>query len=288
MVFWRILDNKLHPVHETETLGFEEAEGMRIPDEYLDAKEFVIMRTVHGIGDWGILSVMPRLLKQKYPNCKVYIPSKVLLKKLFGNSHENAYITFNNNPYIDGFVDSVNGDIFHDQYRIYNNQIPDTPLVEQMLKFWQFTANEYEDSQPEIYWTDKEKELGDIIINTYTTSDYGCLLVSDRFGTQYGKYDEESYKRDTLNMTTILKENNIPYFYWSYKPLEDTPFNFIDKALNLRHIDIRVQLYIKSKALLNISNQCGANHMVVRYSTCYESQRQFPINHNFVKGEIYL
>ena len=89
-------------------------------------------------------------------------------------------------------------------------------------------------------------------------------------------------------MNKILNENSIPYFYWSYKPLKDTPFNFINKALDMRHIDIRIQLYIKSKAKLNLSNQCGTNHMVVRYSTCYESQRQFPLSHNFVKGEIYL
>jgi hypothetical protein len=56
----------------------------------------------------------------------------------------------------------------------------------------------------------------------------------------------------------------------------------------MKHINLRIQLYIKSKAKVNISNQCGANHMVVRYSKCYEIQRQFPIAHNFVDGEIYV
>ena len=56
----------------------------------------------------------------------------------------------------------------------------------------------------------------------------------------------------------------------------------------MRHIDIRVQLYIKSKAKLNIGNQCGTNHLAVRYSKVYESQRQFPLAHNFIKGETYL
>mgnify|MGYP003154899655 FL=1 len=56
----------------------------------------------------------------------------------------------------------------------------------------------------------------------------------------------------------------------------------------MRHIDIRVQLYIKSKAKLNIGNQCGTNHLVVRYSDVYEVQRQFPLSHNFIKGEYYL
>ena len=56
----------------------------------------------------------------------------------------------------------------------------------------------------------------------------------------------------------------------------------------MRHIDLRVQLYIKSKAKLNVGNQCGTNHMVVRCSDVYEVQRQFPLSHNFVKGENYL
>jgi hypothetical protein len=246
------------------------------------------MRTAHGIGDWGIISAMPRLLKAKYPKCRVFIPSEKLLAKLFGTSHKNAYITFNNNPYIDGFVDEVDGDIFHDQYRIYDEQHTDIPLLEQMLKFWQFKKQEYSDSQPEVYWSDSEVALGDSIIKTHTDGEFGCLLVSDRFGTKYGKHNQENYERDTKNMTEVLYENQVPYFYWSYKPLIDTPFNFINKALDMRHIDIRIQLYIKSKAKLNLSNQCGTNHMVVRYSTCYESQRQYPIKHNIVKGEIYL
>jgi hypothetical protein len=288
VIFYRIVDNTLHHIHETDTIGFNSTDASFIPDEYLAQQEFVVMRTAHGIGDWGIISAMPRLLKAKYPNCKVYIPSEKLLAKLFGSSHKNAYITFNNNPYIDGFIDNIAGDIFHDQYRIYSKVTTDIPLLEQMLKFWQFNEDEYSDSQPEVYWTDDEVVLGDSFIKTHCDGDYGCLLLSDRFGTKYGKHNQENYERDTKNMTEVLYENQVPYFYWSYKPLIDTPFNFINKALDMRHIDIRIQLYIKSKAKLNLSNQCGTNHMVVRYSTCYESQRQYPIKHNIVKGEIYL
>ena len=288
MKFFRIYDNTLYQVQDQDIIGFPVDDASYIPDDYLTQQQFVIMRTAHGIGDWGILSAMPRLLKQKYPNCKVLIPSENLLEKIFGKSHKNAYITFYNNPYIDGFVDNVKGEIFHDQYRIFDKNNTDVPLLEQMLMFWQFTDSELQDSQPEMYWTQQEKDLGDYIIDKHCDGDFGCLLVSNRFGTQRGKFDEVSYKRDTKNMTKVLKENPLPYFYWSHKPLETTPFNFIKKALNIRHISMRVQLYIKSKAKLNISNQCGSNHMVVRYSKCYESQRQFPIKHNFVKGEVYL
>ena len=53
--FWRIVDNKLYQVNEVSRLGFEESDGLRIPDEYLDKQEFTIMRTCCGIGDWGII-----------------------------------------------------------------------------------------------------------------------------------------------------------------------------------------------------------------------------------------
>ena len=287
MTFYRILNNTLYSVKDTN-IGFPIDDPSFIPDDYLENKTFTIFRTAHGIVDWGIISAMPRLLKQKYSDCKVLIPSEKLLEKIFGFSHKNAYITFKNNPYIDGFVDSIEGDIFHDQYRIYDKKNLDIPLVEQMLLFWQFNENEISDSQPELYWTNEEKKLGDYIINKHTNGDYGCLLLSDRFGTQRGKFDQQSFDRDTKNINKILQSNNLPYFYWSYKPLNQTPFDHISKALDLRHIDIRVQLYIKSKAKLNISNQCGTNHMVARYSKCYESQRQFPLKHNFIKGEVYL
>ena len=204
MIFWRILDSTLHPIQEVKKLGFEKSEGLRIPDEYLEQQEFTILRTAWGIGDWGIISAMPRLLKQKYPDCKVYIPSKKLIKNIFNTDTDVMYTIFKNNPYVDGFKDTVEGEIFHDQYRIYDDNNPNIPLLEQILKFWQFDANEYEDSQPELYWTNEEKQLGNDIIKMHTTKEFGCLLISDRFGTQHGKFDQETYNRDTNNMIKIL------------------------------------------------------------------------------------
>ena len=288
MIFSRILDNKLYNIKEVTKLGFEESEGLRIPDEYLERQEFTILRAAWGIGDWGIISAMPRLLKQKYPNCKIYIPSKKLIKKLFNIDTNIMYDIFKNNPYVDEFKDEIKGEIFHDHYRIYDKDNPNIPLIEQMLKFWQFENKKYKDSQPELYWTNEEKELGDYIIQKHSKDEFGCLLISERFGTQFGKFDQPSFEKDTKNITNVLKENDIPYFYWSIKPLNKTPFNFINKALNLRHINLRVQLYIKSKAKLNISNQCGTNHLVVRYSKVYESQRQSSLQHNFIKEINYL
>ena len=80
----------------------------------------------------------------------------------------------------------------------------------------------------------------------------------------------------------------MPYFYWSYKDLDEIGLVNVNKTLDMKHMSLRIQLYIKSKAKVNISNQCGANHIVARYSDCYEIQRQFPIAHNFIDGETYL
>ena len=178
MIFQRIVDNEIYPIKETDVLGFEKSEGLRIPDEYLDKQKFMVIKAANGIGDWGIVSAMPRLLKQKYPNCKVYVPSKKLLVKLFEQEHNNVHIVFDNNPYVDGFVDEIEGEVFHDHYRIYNKDNPNVPLIKQMLTFWQFSKEEMKDSQPELYWLDEEKELGDAIIEEYVgKKEFGCLLI---------------------------------------------------------------------------------------------------------------
>jgi hypothetical protein len=289
MIFWRILDNKVYSIKETNNLGFEKSEGLRIPDDYLNEQKFVVMRTAHGIGDWGIISAMPRLLKQKYPNCKVYVPTRNMIGKLLGVYHNNSHIVFDNNPYIDEFIDKIEGEIFHDHYRIYDNDNIDTPLLKQILEFWHFSDEEMRDCQPEMYWSNEEKELGDAIIKEYVgDKEFGCLLISDRFGTQMGKHHQESFDKDRQVMTNVLKDNDVPYFYWSSKPLSETPFNFIDKVFDMRHVNLRVQLYIKSKAKLNIANQCGTNHLIVRYSDSYESVRQYPLGMNFVEEVNYI
>jgi hypothetical protein len=288
MIFWRILDNKIYSVYETDVLGFSLGDPSYIPDEYLENQEFVVMRTCHGVGDWGIMSAMPRLLKEKYPNCKVYIPSSKLLEKMFGkptawkwwdNPYKNVNAIFDNNPYVDEFIEDAPGDIFHDHYRIYDNDNSDIPLIDQMLKFWQFSTDEYEDSQPELYWSDMEIELGDKIIFEHVGSkEFGGFMITNTY----------NFFSDNL-LIKVLKDNPIPYFYYTPIPLEETSFNFIERALDLRHIDLRIQLYIRTKAKLNVSGfQNGLTQTVARYSKTYQLQRDFPLGSNFIKGETYL
>ena len=231
---------------------------------------------------------MPRLLKQKYPDCKIYLPSLKLLEQLFGsikqnwgswgNPLENIKNVFDNNPYIDGELDEVDGDIFHDHFRIYDEQNLNTPLVQQMLKFWQFETNEIEDYTPELYFSEKEKELGDKIIKEHVKDkEFGSLLISNRY----------DFTQDKI-IVDLLKENDLPYFYYSSKPLHQTDFNFINKALDLNHIPTRIQLYIRSKAKINIGNHCGVLDCISRYSKTYTIQRQYPPKHNYISSENYV
>ena len=295
MIFYRILDNKLYQAGEVERLGFELSEGLRMPDEYLEQKEFTLMRTCHGLGDWGIVSSIPKLLKEKYPDCKVYLPSVKLLEKLFGNqknqwgSFENPFLNvenvFKNNPYVDAFKDYIVGEVFHDHYRIYDANKKDIPLVRQMLNFWQFENNEMIDCSPQLYFSDEEIKRGDEIIKKYAgDSEYGGLLITDRYESQSGRYDEETNKEI---ISYFLKKNNIPYFYYTYKPKAEFPFDF-NGCLDMRHMDVRIQLYIRSKAKFNIGNHCGVLDCVAGQSKVYQVQRVFPLNQNKIENEIYL
>ena len=295
MIFWRVLDDKLYAIDEVDKLGFETEEGLRIPDEYLEKQEFMIMRTAHGIGDWGIISSLPRLIKQKYPHSKVYLPSIKLLEKLFGehkenwgtwdNPFNNVHYIFDNNPYVDGFKDFMLGEVFHDHYRVYNQYRKDIPLAKQMLKFWQFKPEEMVDVSPDLYFSDEEKKIGDEIIKEKVgNSDFGALLISNRYESQGGRYDEETNKNI---IKKLLDKHQLPYFYWTYKPKQDLPFDF-DGCLDMRNMDTRLQLYIRSKAKLNIGNHCGFLDCVAGHSQVFQVQRVFPLNQNVVDVEVYV
>jgi len=283
MIFWRILDNDVYPVEEVTKLGFNEQDGVRIPDEYLEGRNFIVMRSCHGLGDWGVISAMPRLLKEKYEDCKVYVPSPKLLENLFGatddwdswsNPYAHVETIFSNNPYVDGFIDSFEGDIYHDHYRVYNLDEPNISMVKQMLKFWQFEESEMKDCMPELYFSEEEKALGEEVIAQYTANlEFACLLISDRY----------DYTMDK-EMRQVIEEG-IPHFYWTERPIEQTSFHDVYKAMDLRHVPIRIQLYIKSQAKYNVGNQVGTSQLCARYNPTHTIQRQFPIAHNFVDNE---
>lgn len=281
MIFWRAYNNQIYTVGDVENLGFPSSDASYIPDEYLAGREFIIMRTCFGLGDWGIISAMPRKLKEKYPDCKVYIPSPLLLERMFGSlksnwdSWDNPYnvvhSVFDNNPYVDGFIDSFEGDVFHDHYRIWDSPKEHIPLVEQMLKFWQFI--DVSDTSPEIYWSDAEKKLGDSIIKYHTSdSKYGTLLLSNRF-------NGDGMDKIQLYIDTY----DLPLYYWISG---DYGLDF-KRALDMRHINIRIQLYIKSKATFNVGNQTGVNDTIAGYAPTYTVARD-GLGSNIIRKQVYL
>ncbi len=279
MIFWRTYNNKLYPVKEINKLGFSIDDPSYIPDEYLKQKNFTILRTCFGLGDWGIISAFPRKLKEKYPDCKVWIPSTKLLKKMFGHMSQNwslwsdpfkiVHTIFDNNPYVDGFIDSFEEDVFNDHYRIYDGD-EDCPLLKQMLRFWQF--DNFKDIDPEIYWTKEEIIFAKSIIKEHCKGKFGTLLLSN-------KYKEEG--KDKIQK--IIDEYNLPMFYWVSN---DFGIKF-KKCLDLNHIDVRIQLLIKSLGEFSIGNQTGANDIIPRYTKSYIVPRE-KVKSNYINKVIYI
>jgi hypothetical protein len=280
-IFWRTYNNQLYNVGEVARLGFDINDPSYIPDEYLEQKNFIILRTCFGIGDWGIISAMPRKLKEQYPGCKVWIPSPKLLRSMFGQLEQNwsswndpfnvVHSIFDNNPYVDGFIDSFDGEVFNDHYRIYDLKNENTPLMEQILRFWQF--NSFDNIEPELYFSKHEQQIGDSIIKNHCNGEFGTLLISNRYETEGADRIQQK-----------LNEYNLPMFYWT--KTENHGFEFI-KALDMRHINTRIQLYIKTKATFNVGNQTGMNDTIANYSPTFTVPRG-NLKSNIIRSEHYI
>ena len=68
-----------------------------------------------------------------------------------------------------------------------------------------------------------------INVDTFPASGYKTTMVT---------------KDDAYEFYMKMSGDPLPYFYFTSKPISQTDFNFIDKALNLRHIPHRVQMYV--------------------------------------------
>ena len=280
MIFFRTHENKLFSAGEVDKLGFSIKHPSYIPNDYLQSQSFVILRTCFGLGDWGIISSFPRKLKEKYPKCKVWIPSPKLLREMFGMLEKNwsswsdpfqvVHHIFDNNPYIDGFIDSFEGEVYNDHFRIYDRD-SDEPLLKQMMRFWQF--DNFDNIEPEIYWDNNEKKIADSIINNHCNKKFGTLLISNRYNNEKIELIQQK-----------INEYNLPMFYWTSTPDSGLEFK---KALDLRHINIRIQLLIKSQASFNIGNQTGVNDTIAKYSPTYTVPRG-TLGSNYITSEIYI
>lgn len=292
------------PVGNVSKLGYTDTSDNRIPLEYLDNRQFVLFRTCHSYGDWVLLSAIPRLLKQKYPDCTVVIPSPDCLAKYFSpdawhhkhtDPFKNVVEIFKNNPYVDGMIDSIpNGlAIYHDHFRIYNDVNPNIPIAEQMLKYWRFDDNELLDSQPELYWDVDEIEQGNQLINKYFGNDeYGFLYIDDVFfiETQNELREPLKLKRERIQ-AEINKHTNAWIYYYNDR-IEPMPYKFNSLAVNVNELNcsLRVQNYIKSKSKLVIGHQGGyGTDCMPRYTDCFVVPIAYNhINEHIVRNSTYM
>ena len=267
--FFRIIGDKLYGI-ERDTLGFDVSDPSYIPDNYLDNQEFLVMRTCHGLGDWVIISAMPRLLKEKYPNCKVYLPSKKLLQNIFGDMLKTwGYGTFDagdvvntifkNNPYVDGFVDEFNLEVFHDHYRIFDKDNDKIPLVKQMLRFWQFKDEEMTDVSPDFYPTEEEIEW---FTHFHDYDEYGYISASSTFG--------DTAAPDVM-IDKIKSQTDYIWYYYGEVSLEESYFSFLKNVVDIKSLglDIRQQQMLKINADVNFGNETGMNLWTAKYSKTY-------------------
>lgn len=271
--FFRIVNDTLHYV-PVESLGFSKDNPYYIPNEYLQSKKFMVMRTCHGIGDWILISAMPRILKEKYPDCKVYLPSQKLMKKIYGDMLKSwGYGTFDastvpemifkSNPYIDGFVDSYQSEIFHDHYKIYNPENDMIPLLKQMMDFWEIKV---EDVNPEFYPTDGEKNW----FEKQNFGKYGYICMTSTF--------DKTAKADSL--ISVWEQYNDKVDSWlvySENPIENTSFSFIKNSVIVKDmkLTIRQQQLLKTKAIVNLGNESGMNLWTAKYSKTYILGNQY-------------
>jgi len=294
--FWRILDNKLYSVASADRLGFDWNDIPKdcyIPEKYLVAKNFVLMRTCHGIGDWGILTAMPRILKREYKDCKVYIPSTKLLETLFhsykGNwpawsdPFNNQNLVFENNPYIDGKVDEVEGEIYHDHFRIYDSYNLSIPLVIQMLKFWRIDNVDFLDVRPELYFSQEEIDEGEKIINDiFGKNDYCVLVITNRHN-----YDDN--RKNQMFQEYLDKYKDLPFLYYNGLT-QDIPYNF-NKHLDIKSFgwtNIRKQLYITTRAKAVFGTQTGVIDITSKYTPTYVYLPGMYTTENYVEGITYI
>tara|TARA_R110002153_G_scaffold125554_1_gene272638 strand:- start:2526 stop:3419 length:894 start_codon:yes stop_codon:yes gene_type:complete len=293
--FFRLNERGLINLGEVPKLGFPTEDPSFIPDDYIEKGEFLIMRLCNGLGDWGIISAMPRLLKQKYPHCKVYVPSIKLIQKIFGDStpwkhwpepEKNCEKIFINNPYVDGFVNDINDEVFHDHYRLYDPNNVNVSLVKQMMLFWGFDESECKDYEPELYFSNSEIEEGNKIIKHYIKDeDFGGFICTS---SQLKKGEFFNDKTDIL--INELNKHKLKYVYYGGVDIKDTPFNNVNVVLDFNKVktDLRIQLYIRSKASVNIGYQSSIFELICRYSQIICTEMLGGVRENYFETIKYL
>lgn len=280
MIFFRIVNDRVVSAEECNVLGWSmNDEHYVIPDEDFDKKKFLIYRTVHGVGDWGIITAMPRLLKEAYPDCEVYVPSANMLLHTFGRTERhstwlNPYTIptelFKNNPYVDGIVDEWQSEIFHDHFRIFNPVDTRDPLVLQMLRFHRVNLDTSSDYLPDLYFSEEEKEqFFDIRHRYFGTQDYMAFSAGWNHD-MLSKGGSNTNSHTATLMLDLLK--NLVHSYEDYKEIPALVYNNsgidfgFNEKMSANGVPLRLMLYMISNAKFAIGQQTGIFDTCARYT----------------------
>jgi len=280
MLRYRIYSNAIVAGEECERLGWPlQGEHFVMPDDAFEKKKFIIYKTVFGIGDWGILTAMPRLLKEAYPDCEVYIPSAKLLLETFGPSNRhgswmNPYDVpkelFKNNPYVDGIVDNWDGEIYHDHFAIYNEEDSFDPLILQMLRFHRVDASTAMDYIPEVYFSQEEvMEFNNIKQQYFGDGEYIA------FSASWSHKMLQTIRPTANEQTATIKINLLKDLLraqdgWDTLPalvFNSTGIDFgLNEKMSAHGVPLRQMLYLISNAKYAIGQQTGMFDTCSRYT----------------------
>lgn len=284
-----------------------------IRDSIESMQFFPFTRCCFSIGDWGIISGLPRVFKQKYPHLQFMVPKPNWIRKVFGNVGGWSYqgsdpadaveMVFANNPYVKWFDvgEFTNVITDHDRSYRYENE----PLAEQIMGYFGFAENELNyqtyDHRPDIYFSNEEITIGQQIINNYigSTNQYGCLLFASRLEHLNNCWPETN--KSIQNLINSIRQHgydrDYKIFYYSSFPLDksywanifniDIGNTFVDFA-TIPNCTQRIQWYIKSQAKFNISYQAGFNDTITRYSDHLIATHRIGTGETTMRGVTYF
>lgn len=280
MIRYRIYNNKIVDFEDCDRLGWPlQGEHFVLPDEVFEKKKFIIYKTVFGVGDWGILTAMPRLLKEAYPDCEVYIPSAKLLYQTFGpsnrhgnwlNPYEVPSELFKNNPYVDGIVDEWHDEIYHDHFSIYDETDPFDPLILQMLRFHRVDVSTSMDYIPEVYFSPEEIETFNTIKHQYF-GDGEYIAFSASWSHKMLQTIRPTANEQTATIKiSLLKQLLETQDGWNTLPalvFNTTGIDFgLNEQMSAHGVPLRQMLYLISNAKYAIGQQTGMFDTCSRYT----------------------
>ena len=159
-------------------------------------------------------------------------------------------------------------------------------LVKQMMLFWGFDESECKDYEPELYFSNSEIEEGNKIIKHYIKDeDFGGFICTS---SQLKKGEFFNDKTDIL--INELNKHKLKYVYYGGVDIKDTPFNNVNVVLDFNKVktDLRIQLYIRSKASVNIGYQSSIFELICRYSQIICTEMLGGVRENYFETIKYL